>query len=69
MLPLLEGGPGGGVTAPAGAAGVVLQLRWRRPRSRIPTAGALLGRAMRSRAGRLAVIAGWAWVGLRFFAR
>jgi len=51
------------------AAGVVLELLARRPGSRIPTAGALLGRAMRSRTGRLAVVAGWAWVGLHFFAR
>jgi hypothetical protein len=51
------------------AAGVVLEVLARRPGSRVATARALLGRAMRSRAGRLAVVAGWAWVGLHFFAR
>ena len=51
------------------AVGAALERLARRPGSRIPTLGSLMGRAMRSRSGRVAVVAGWAWLGLHFFAR
>lgn len=50
-------------------AGVVLEVLGRRPASRIPTLGAAVTRAMRTRSGRVGIIAGWAWIGLHFFAR
>ena len=51
------------------ALGVVLQGLSLRPGSSIPSLGALLGRAMRTRSGRVGVLAGWLWLGLHFFAR
>jgi Family of unknown function (DUF6186) len=51
------------------AAGVVLQLLGRREGSRIPTFGRAVSRAMHTRSGRVGIMAGWAWVGLHFFAR
>lgn len=50
-------------------AGVGLEAIGRRPGSTVPTLGALVTRAMRSRSGRVGIIAGWAWIGLHFFAR
>lgn len=50
-------------------AGVGLEFLGRRRGSRVPTLGALVTRAMRSRSGRVGVIAGWVWIGLHFFAR
>jgi len=50
-------------------AAVVLEFLSSRPGSRIPSLGAALRRAMRTRSGRVGVIAGWAWLGLHFFAR
>jgi hypothetical protein len=41
----------------------------RRPGSRIPSLGELLTSVMRTRSGRVGVIAGWAWIGLHLFAR
>ena len=38
-------------------------------RSRIPSLGMVFSRAMRTRSGRVGIVAGWAWVGLHFFAR
>ncbi len=38
-------------------------------RSRIPPLGALFGRIMRTRSGRVGMTAGWVWLGLHFFAR
>ena len=38
-------------------------------RSRIPSFGVVLSRAMRTRSGRVGIVAGWVWVGLHFFAR
>jgi hypothetical protein len=38
-------------------------------RSRIPSLGQLFSRAMRTRSGRVGIVAGWVWVGLHFFAR
>ena len=51
------------------SAGVGLQLLSRRAGSRIPSLGAVLGRVMRSRSGRVGAVAGWAWLGLHFFVR
>ena len=58
----------------AGYAAIVLfalslQLRSSSPRSRIPSLGTLFGRVMRTRSGRAGILAGWAWLGLHFFAR
>ena len=50
-------------------AGVVLELLARRTRLRIPSLGAVLARAMRTRTGRVGVLVAWAWLGLHFFAR
>jgi Family of unknown function (DUF6186) len=49
-------------------AGVGLEVASRRGGSAIPSLRQVLGRVLRSRAGRVAVIAAWAWVGLHFFA-
>lgn len=49
-------------------AGAVVELAARRRGSRVPTLGVVLGRIMSTRTGRLAVMAGWAWIGLHFFA-
>ena len=49
--------------------GVALQVAGRRPGSRIPSLGDVARTVMRTRSGRVGVIAGWAWLGLHFFAR
>ncbi len=46
-----------------------LQVRSAQPGSRIPSFGAVCSRVMRTRSGRVGLIAGWAWLGLHFFAR
>ena len=51
------------------AAGVVLQVLSLRLGSPIPSLGAVLRRVMRTRSGRVGVLAGWMWLGLHFFAR
>ncbi|HYT26101.1 MAG TPA: DUF6186 family protein [Actinomycetota bacterium] len=51
------------------SAGVGVELLSSREGSRIPTLGTLLSRVMRTRSGRVGVIAGWAWIGVHFFAR
>jgi hypothetical protein len=51
------------------SAGAVLQLLSGRQGSRIPPLGAVLRWAMRTRSGRIGVVAGWAWLGIHFFAR
>lgn len=51
------------------AAAGLLQVLALRPGSRIPTIGTAMRRLMRTRSGRVGVIAGWAWLGLHFFAR
>ena len=51
------------------SAGVGLQMLSRRKGSRIPPLGAVLKLVMRSRSGRVGLVAGWAWLGLHFFAR
>ncbi len=52
------------------AGGVLLlEALGRSGRSRVPTFGTVLSYAMRTRPGRMGVIAGWAWLGMHFFAR
>jgi Family of unknown function (DUF6186) len=51
------------------AAAAGLQLLSRREGSRIPPLGAVFGRVMRTRSGRVGVLAAWAWLGIHFFAR
>jgi hypothetical protein len=51
------------------AVAVALQVAARRRWVTVPPLGVVVRRAMRSRPGRIAVIAGWAWLGLHFFAR
>jgi len=51
------------------SAGVVLELWTRRAGSRIPSLSRVFGRAMRTRPGRVGIVAGWAWLGLHLFAR
>jgi hypothetical protein len=50
-------------------AGVVLEVLSRGRTSRIPSLGAVFSRVMRTRSGRVGVVAGWLWLGLHFFAR
>jgi hypothetical protein len=50
-------------------AGVVLEVLSRGRTSRIPSLGAVFSRVMRTRSGRVGVVAGWVWLGLHFFAR
>ena len=38
-------------------------------RSKIPPLPDVFSRVMRTRSGRVGVMAGWAWLGLHFFAR
>jgi hypothetical protein len=52
-----------------GLSGVLLQILSYGPRSRVPSLGTVFSRVMRTRSGRLGVVAGWAWLGLHFFAR
>ena len=50
-------------------AGVLLQLLSRKKESGIPSLAVVVRRVMSSRSGRIGVMAGWAWLGLHFFAR
>ena len=50
------------------AAAVGVELTARRRGSPVPRIAVVLGRIMSNRAGRLAVMAGWAWLGLHFLA-
>jgi hypothetical protein len=50
-------------------AGLGLQFLSTREGSRVPPIGTLFGRAMRTRSGRVGIVAGWVWVGMHFFAR
>jgi Family of unknown function (DUF6186) len=50
-------------------AAVCLQLLSAREGSPIPPLGDVLRWVMRTRSGRVGVIAGWAWIGVHFFAR
>jgi hypothetical protein len=50
-------------------AAVVLQLVSRRQGSAIPSLPNVFRRVMSTKSGRVGVVAGWAWLGLHFFAR
>lgn len=52
-----------------GAAGTTLEWLARRGVGRITTLSRVIERVARSRTGRVGVMAGWAWLGLHFFAR
>ena len=49
--------------------GFLVELLSRREGSRIPSLSTLFRNVMRTRTGRVGIMAGWAWVGLHFFAR
>jgi len=49
--------------------GVGLELLASGKRSKIPPLRDVFSRVMRTRSGRVGVVAGWAWLGLHFFAR
>ena len=49
--------------------GVLVQVAANRRRGTVPPLRAVLARVMHTRPGRLALVAGWAWLGLHFFAR
>ena len=46
---------------------IALLILGRRPETRIPRLGTVLSRAMATRSGRIAVLAGWAWLGMHYF--
>ena len=48
---------------------LALEVRSRRSRSSIPPLSTVFTRIMRTRSGRVGVMAGWVWLGLHFFAR
>jgi hypothetical protein len=48
---------------------IALEIRGRRPDSRVPTAGEWLGYLMRPRLGRVLILLGWWWLGWHYFAR
>jgi hypothetical protein len=47
----------------------LLELLSRREASRIPSLSTLFRNVMRTRPGRVGLVAGWAWLGLHFLAR
>ncbi|MGZ4126100.1 MAG: DUF6186 family protein [Actinomycetota bacterium] len=49
--------------------GIALEWFARRGSGRIPRFSDVVSRATRTRVGRVGVMAGWAWLGLHFFAR
>lgn len=51
------------------ALGALLEALAHRPGSRIPRIRVVIRRIMSTRPGRVGLIAGWAWLGLHFFAR
>ncbi len=51
------------------AAGVALEVAARHRGSRVPRIRRVFSRVMRTRAGRVGVMAGWAWLGLHLFSR
>jgi hypothetical protein len=57
------------VFASFAVAALVLQALSLRADSRIPPLGVVFSRVMRTRSGRVGVVAGWVWLGLHFFAR
>lgn len=52
-----------------GAAAAVIELLARRPGSRIPTFGDIVGFVMRERWGRWAVLGLWWWIGWHVLSR
>jgi len=52
-----------------GVAIVVLQIAAVTGDRPIPTFGRVVSRIMRTRAGRIGILAAWAWLGLHFFTR
>ncbi|GBC87046.1 hypothetical protein HRbin12_01047 [bacterium HR12] len=52
-----------------GLAGLGLELLAWSGRTRVPRLGDVLADVMRTRSGRVGVVAGWAWLGLHFFVR
>jgi len=48
---------------------ITLELVARRPASRVPTAGQVLGFLMQTRATRVLILVTWGWLGWHFFAR
>ena len=50
-------------------AALTLQALSLRRDSKIPSLGTVFSRVMRTRSGRVGVMAGWVWLGLHFFAR
>ena len=57
----------GYVLVATGAVG--LEAAARSGRFDVQSLGTVLSRVMRNRAGRIGMIAAWAWVGMHFFAR
>ena len=57
----------GYVVVAVGAVG--LEVAARSHRFDVQTLGTALSRVMRNRAGRIGMVAAWAWVGMHFFAR
>ena len=51
------------------AVAFLIELLSRRESSRIPSLSAVFRNVMRTRPGRVGMVAGWAWLGLHFFAR
>ncbi len=48
---------------------ISLELVARRPASRVPTAGQMLGLLMQTRVTRVLILLTWGWLGWHFFAR
>jgi hypothetical protein len=57
------------VYAVIASLGAWLQIRSGRKGSRIPRLRTVFSRMMRTRSGRVGMVAGWAWLGLHFFVR
>lgn len=49
-------------------AGIALVVASHLPDSVVPTFGAVMSRVMRTRSGRIAVLVGWLWLGMHYFA-
>lgn len=47
---------------------VLLEVLSHWPGSRVPSFGTLCARVMRTRSGRVALMVGWLWLGLHYFA-
>lgn len=50
-------------------AAVALEVVARRPGAQVPSFGGFVSGLLRTRLGRLVVLAGWAWLGWHFLAR